>query len=130
MTIQRPLTSGDCELVSDEGAEASTVSRKTMGKTATPGEAVLYRKKTTKKNSIKKNASRDSTWCNNEGATRKESMPYSRRETKWKTVPRPTAGSMMRVKTGRPPHRDSTAYTSPNPYRLRATRNQNRGIEQ
>jgi len=56
-------------------------------------------------------------------------MPYSKSATKWKTVPSPTAGSMMRVRIGRPPHRETTAYSSPTPYRLKATRNQNKGIK-
>ena len=109
MKIQPGVASGESEFETPDGEEAETISKNTSGNTAIPGEAVLYRKYTTKKNAINKKASSDSTWCMGEGVTMAESMAYSVKATRWKIVPIPTAGSITRVKTCRPPHRATIA---------------------
>src|SRR5437016_14336118 len=108
--IQRLLAPGDAGPIGPAADEAeSVVSKKTSGNTATPGEAVLYRKYTTKKKAISRNASSDSTWCSNGGDIKVSSIAYSTSATKWKTAPSPTAGSMMAVNVLRLPHRVITA---------------------
>src|SRR5215471_19456963 len=81
-----------------------------------------------KKKTTNRKASSDSGSCA-EGIQTWLIMAVSMSATKWKTIPRPTVGIVIRVRTCRPPHSDARAQISPNPYKLKATRNQNSGID-